>query len=70
MGRGEEVMVEGYGGGIWWRDMVEGYGGGIWWKGLGEDVAKKIGKGEVTGYWIGLGGELWMDGRGCMSVTA
>jgi len=27
-----EVLVKGYGGGIWWRDMVEGFGGGIWWR--------------------------------------
>jgi len=39
-------VVEGNGGGIWWRDMVEGlirwrdlvegFGGGIWWRDLVE----------------------------------
>jgi hypothetical protein len=31
LGEGREVMVEGYGIRIWWRDIVEGYSGGRIW---------------------------------------
>jgi hypothetical protein len=47
----EEALVEGYGGGIWWRDLVEalveawvkGYGEGIWWREMVEALVEGYG---------------------------
>ena len=41
-------MVEGFGGGIWWREivevlvetLVEGFGGGIWWREMMEALVE------------------------------
>ena len=58
-----EVLVEGFGGGIWWRcwwqlggswkrqiveASVEGFGGGIWWRKMVEALVEGSGADEVS----------------------
>ena len=49
-------MVEGYGGGKWWRGMEEGCGGGVWCV---------VGGGDGGGVWCVVGGGVWRRGVVC-----
>jgi hypothetical protein len=48
-----EALVEGFGGGIWWRDFN---GGGIWWREMVEELVEAL-EGYGGGIW-------WREGFG------
>jgi len=48
-----EALVEGYGGGIWWRDLVKGNGGSI-----GGATVEDFRGGMVVGFGGGVRGVL------------